>query len=58
VAIRSLKLIALSQLLYMGGSEPYRFQIINVLCQIALTYFLVMYYMNDWLYRRKIFIKV
>ena len=46
VAIRSLKLIALSQLLYMGGSEPYRFQMINVLCQIALTYFLVFWIMR------------
>ena len=41
VAIRSLKLIALSQLLSMGSSDHYRFQMINVLCQIALTYFLV-----------------
>jgi predicted acyltransferase len=46
VAVRSLKLIALSQLLYMGGSEPYRFQMINVLCQIALTYFLVFWIMQ------------
>ena len=46
VAIRSLKLIALSQLLYMGGSDPYRFQMINVLCQIALTYFLVFWIMR------------
>ena len=46
VAIRSLKLIALSQLLSMGGSAPYRFQMINVLCQIALTYFLVFWIMR------------
>jgi len=46
VVIRALKLIALSQLLYMGGSQPYRFQMINVLCQIALTYFLVFWIMQ------------
>jgi predicted acyltransferase len=46
VAIRSLKLIFLSQLLTMGGSAPYRFQMINVLCQIALTYFLVFWIMR------------
>jgi predicted acyltransferase len=46
VAIRSLKLIALSQLLSMGSSDHYRFQMINVLCQIALTYFLVFWIMQ------------
>jgi heparan-alpha-glucosaminide N-acetyltransferase len=47
VAIRALKLIFLAQLLSMGGSGDYRFQMINVLCQIALTYFLV-YWIMQW----------
>jgi predicted acyltransferase len=40
VAARSLKLIALSQIIGSISAGALRFQLINVLCQIAFTYFL------------------
>jgi predicted acyltransferase len=40
VAIRSLKLILLSQFLIIASDKEIRFQLINVLSQIAFTYFL------------------
>jgi heparan-alpha-glucosaminide N-acetyltransferase len=40
VAWRSLKLIILSQILITAGDGRFQFQLVNVLCQIAFTYFL------------------
>lgn len=39
VAWRSLKLIILSEILSNSGGRHFQFQLINVLCQIAFTYF-------------------
>jgi len=41
VAMRAIRLIVLSQILISISAGELRFQMINVLCQIALTYFLV-----------------
>ena len=49
VALRSLKLILLSQILITASEGKFQFQLMNVLCQIAFTYFLCFLIMQlEW----------
>ena len=50
VAVRALKLILLSQFLIIAADQQLRFQLINVLSQIAFTYFLT-YLILQWEFR-------